>query len=199
MKTRRPPHLIFVCIRNRVRSPFSEFLFARMLAERGAGLMNEVRVSSAGFIPQKFRDRLAGAHVSFPDPFYNRPMAETTRASLLQRGIVVSAEWRSKELGPEMVKDADLMITALPEQKEELINLFPAARSKIFTTREVSKRDGYLVFEDSTGVPLNDSYWDYVEENPHFVSKVLSEMEVALVRAFPDILKQLGVRQWATE
>ena len=98
-----------------------------------------------------------------------------------------------------MVKDADLMITALPEQKEELINLFPAARSKIFTTREVSKRDGYLVFEDSTGVPLNDSYWDHVEEDPDFVSKVLSELEEALVRAFPNILKQLGVRPWATD
>jgi protein-tyrosine-phosphatase len=195
MKTKLPPHLVFVCIRNRVRSAFAEFLFAKMLAERDETLLNEVKVSSAGFIPQKLRDQLAEVHVSFPDPFYNRPMAQATRAALLKKGIVVSAEWRSKELSPEMVKDADLMITAQPEQKEELINLFPKAQSKIFTTREISKWDEYLIFEDSTGVPLDHTFWDYVEENPDYVSKVILETEETLVRAFPNILKQLGVRE----
>lgn len=195
MKTKLPPHLVFVCIRNRVRSAFAEFLFAKMLAERDETLLNEVKVSSAGFIPQKLRDQLAEMHVSFPDPFYNRPMAQATRAALLKKGIVVSAEWRSKELSPEMVKDADLMITAQPEQKEELINLFPKAQSKIFTTREISQWDESLVFEDSTGLPMDDTFWDYVEENPDYVSKVILETEETLVRAFLNILKHLGVRE----
>jgi len=195
MKKKLMPHLIFVCVRNRVRSAFAEFLFAKMLAERDERLVNEVKVSSAGFFPQEFKDQLAEVHVSFPDPFYNRPMAQATRSALLKKGIVVSAEWRSKELSPEMVNDADLMITAHPEQKEELINLFPKAQSKIFTIREISKWDGYLVFEDSTGLPMDDTFWDYVEENPDYVSKVISETEKTLVRAFPNILKQLGGRE----
>jgi protein-tyrosine-phosphatase len=190
-----PPHVVFVCIANRVRSAFAEFLFAKMLAERDEILMNEVKVSSAGFIPQKLRDQLAKVRICFSEPFYNRPMAETTRAALLKKDIAVSADWRSKELSPEMVEDADLIITALPEQKEELVNLFPEARSKIFTTREISKWDEYLIFEHSTRVPLDHTFWDYVEENPDYVSKVIMETEETLVRAFPNIFKQLGVRE----
>ncbi len=187
-----PFHVVFVCISNRVRSVFSEFIFARMLAESKRPV-NGVKVSSAGFIPQKLRDQLAKVHVSFPNPFYNRPMAPTTRAALSKKGIIVSTDWRSKELCLEIVQEADLMITALPEQKEELIKLFPKAGSKIFTTREISKWDGYLIFEDATGLPMDNTFWDYVEENPDYVSKVISETEETLIRAFPNILKKLGL------
>jgi protein-tyrosine-phosphatase len=166
-----------------------------MLTERDEGLFHDVKVSSAGFIPQKLRDQLAEVHVSFPEPFYNRPMAATTLAALLKKDIVVAADWRSKGLSAEMVKEADLLITALPEQKEELINLFPKARSEIFTTREMSKWDEYLISEDFTRLPLDETFWDYVEENPDYVSKIILETEEALVRAFPNILKQLGLER----
>ena len=195
MRTKRPLHLIFVCISNRVRSTFSEFLFTKMMIERNERLIDQVKVSSAGFIPKKLRDQLTEMHISSPKPFYNRPMADTTRAALLKRGFDVSEEWRSKELSPEMVMDTDLIITALPEQKEELISLFPKAQAKIFTMREISKWDGYLFFEDFKIVPMDDSFWDYVEGNPDYVSKVISLTEETLIRAFPNILKQLGVRE----
>jgi protein-tyrosine-phosphatase len=188
-----PFHVIFICVSNRVRSVFSEFLFSKVLAERGDRFNHEVKVSSAGFIPQKLRDRLAKMHVNFPNPFYDRAMAETTRAALFKKGIAVSTEWRSKELCPEIVEDADLIITALPEQKEELINLFPKACSRIFTIREMSKWDKYLISEDFTRVPLDETFWDYVEENPDYVCKVISETEETLIRAFPNILKHLGL------
>ncbi len=193
MEKKPPLHLVFLCIRNRVRSVFSEFFFAKMLAERHAELVREVKVSSAGFFSKKLKDQLISMHVSIPEPFYNQPMAEPTRLELLKRDIDVSREWRSKELTPGMVKSAHLIVTALPEQKEELIDLFPDARSKIVTAREMSEWDGYLIFEDRTGLPMDDSYWDYVEENPDFVSKVISELEETLVRAFPNILRHLGL------
>lgn len=195
MKMRRPFHLIFVCISNRVRSVFAEFLFPKMMSERDERLVDKVKVSSAGFVPQTLRDRLAKVHVSFPEPFYNRPMAETTRVSLLKKGITVPDVWRSKELSPEMVKGADLLITALPEQKEELINLYPRDRFKIFTTREMSQWEEYLLFEDFGVCPMDHTFWDYVEENPDYVSRVISAMEETLIRAFPNILKQLGIRE----
>lgn len=191
-RTNMPFHIVFVCVSNRVRSVFSEFLFSKMLAESGDGLSKKVTVSSAGFLPQKLKDQLAKTLASFPNPFYNRAMAETTRAALLTRGIAVSADWRSKELRPEIVEEADLMITALPEQKEELVSLFPKARPKLFSIREMSKWDKYLMSEDSTRVPLDETFWDYVEENPEYVSKVISETEEILVQAFPNILKHLG-------
>lgn len=190
-----PLRVVFVCISNRVRSAFAEFLFAKMLAERDETLMNEVKASSAGFVPQTFRDQLAEVHVGFPDPFYNRHMAETTRAALFKKGIVVSAEWRSKELSPEMMKDADLIITALPEQKEELINLFQKARSRIFTTREISKWDEYLISEDPTGIPLDHTFWDYVEENPDYVSKVIFGDREDLGSSIPEHPQTPGVRE----
>jgi protein-tyrosine-phosphatase len=195
METKQPFHLNFVCISNRVRSTFAGFLFPKMMCERNERPVDEVKVSSAGFIPQKLRDQLAKVHVSFPEPFYNRPMAETTRATLLKKGFTVPEEWRSKELSPQRVEDADLIITALPEQKEELISLYPKAQAKIYTIREMSKWDGYLFFEDFTILPMDDTFWDYVEGNPDYVSKVISITEETLIRAFPNILKQLGISE----
>lgn len=195
MKTKNPFHLVFVCISNRVRSTLGEFLFPKMMRESNQRLVDEVKVSSAGFIPQTLRDRLTKARVSFPEPFYNRPMAEITRVTLLKKGLDVSGDWRSKELSPEMVENADLMITALPEQKEELISLFPKAQAKIFTLREMSKWDGCLFFEDFAIPPMDETFWDYVEEDPDYVSKVISITEETLIQAFPNILKQLGVSE----
>jgi len=195
MKTKHPLHLVFVCISNRVRSTLGEFLFPEMMRENNERLVDKVKVSSAGFIPQILKDRLTEVGVRFPEPFYSRPMAEITRAALLKKGFDVSGDWRSKELGPEMVEDADLMITALPEQKEELISLFPKAQAKIFTLREMSKWDGYLFFEDFAIPPMDETFWDYVEEDPDYVSKVISITEETLIQAFPNILKQLGVSE----
>jgi len=165
-----------------------------MMGEKDARLNGRVKVSSAGFIPQKVRDRLARVPVKFPDPFYNRPMAEITRATLFKKGIVVPEEWRSKKLTSEMLEDADLAITALPEQKEELISLFPKAQAKIFTIREMARWDGYLFFEDFAIPPMDDTFWDYVDGNPEYVSKVISLTEETLIRAYPNILESLGLR-----
>jgi protein-tyrosine-phosphatase len=194
MKRKRPSNLIFICVCNRVRSAFSEFLFPKMMGEKDARLDGRVKVSSAGFIPQKIRDRLAKVPVNFPDPFYNRPMAEMARATLFKKGIAVPEEWRSKELTSEIVEDADLVITALPEQKEELISLFPKAQAKIFTIREMARWDGYLFFEDFTIPPMDDTFWDYVDGNPEYVSKVIFLTEETLIRAYPNILERLGFK-----
>jgi protein-tyrosine-phosphatase len=166
-----------------------------MMIERDEGLADQIKVSSAGFIPQKLKDQLTEMHISSPNPFYDRPMAEITRFSLLKKGLAVPEEWRSKELNPKMVEDTELIITALSEQKEELINLFPKAQAKIFTMREMSKWDGYLFFEDFKIVPMDDTFWDYVEGDPDYVSKVISLTEETLIRAFPIILKKLGIKE----
>ena len=55
--------LLFVCVRNRVRSPFSQFLFGKMLKEKANGLAERVKVSSAGFCPARLLDKVSqGAH-----------------------------------------------------------------------------------------------------------------------------------------
>lgn len=191
---KRSFEIIFVCISNRVRSVFAEFLFRKMLGERDKRLRDEISVSSAGFIPQKMRNLFAELNIQFPVPFYNRPMSEITWSTLVGKGIKVPDQWRSKELTPEMLKESDLIITALPIQKEGLTQLFPEIGSKIFTLREISNWNDYLTLDDVSGVPLDNTFWYYVEENPKYVSKVHSEVEEILVRGFPNILEKLGLR-----
>jgi protein-tyrosine-phosphatase len=184
------PLVRFVCVANRLRSVFAEFYFRDTLEKRG----EDVTVSSAGFVPQALREKLAAAHIAFPDPFFNRPMSDLTRKALLEKGILVPEGWRSVELRPEMVQGSDLIVTALGLQKEELSGLYNGARSKIFSIRELSGKEGYLYFEDSSAFPLNQNYWYHVEEDPAYVSRQLREWEETLVGAIPNIIRRLGLR-----
>lgn len=156
---------------------------------------DDIDVSSAGFIPQALKDRLTALNIRSPEPFYNRAMSELTMKALLEKGIVVPESWRSKELNLEMIKEADLIVTALPAQKEDISGLYREARNKIFTIRELSERDDYLFFEDLSVIPFNDTFWDYCEEDPEYVSKILRSWEETLTKAIPNIIKQLGIRE----
>jgi protein-tyrosine-phosphatase len=188
-------HLVFVCVSNRGRSVFAEFFFRKLLSELNDGRCNMVRVTSAGYIPQAIKDQMAELHIRFPEPFYDRPMAETTRTFLWERGIVVPPGWRSRGLTPEMVKNADLIITALPQQEEDLLSLYPDAGAKISTFRKISGWEEPFTFEDLTGLPKDNSYWNYVEEDVDYVNTILSEVERSLIQAFPQILSRLGCGQ----
>jgi protein-tyrosine-phosphatase len=183
--------LIFVCVSNRVRSVYAEFLFGKMLKERDGEPDGEIEIGSAGFIPERITNLLASSHISSPEPFYNRDMSQITREALRNKGIVVPDRWRSKELTPERIAEADLIITALPDQKRELLDRFPTARNKVFTLREMSKSEKYLLQEDFSAVPMDDTFWDYCEENPDYVSRIIREMEEILQCAFPHILQEL--------
>lgn len=183
------PNVTFVCVRNRVRSTFAEFYLSHMFGEKNE---KPAAVSSAGFMPTALQDQLDEARIPIPEPFFNRPMSELTRAALDEKGIRVPHGWRSKALTPEMVEEADLLVTALGEQKEELAAIYEDARNRIFSIRELSEREDYLFFEDFSAPALDENYWHQVEEEPKFVSKVLRAWEETLIMAFPNIMKQLG-------
>jgi len=187
--------LIFVCVGNRNRSPFSQFVFSKMIRERDKDLAGVVDVTSAGFVPQEFKVALARWHVPFPEPFFGRPIAGTTRAGLRERGIEVPPDWKTRELTPLMVDGADLIVTALPIQKAELSMVYPEAARKIASIREVAAWDKYLFTEDLHAVPRanthDENYWDYVEENPEYIARTLAETEEMLVLAYPRILERL--------
>jgi hypothetical protein len=145
------------------------------------------------------KEKMVELHISQPEPFFGRPLARTTRTALLSQGITVSDGWRTKALIPEMIEEADILLTALSEQKRTLMRLYPKAAARIFTMREISQWDGYLLQEDYDfkGIPRDGTLWDYVEENAEYVSNILSETENMLVKAYPHILNQLGLK--ATE
>jgi len=183
------PHVTFVCVRNRVRSTFARFYLEDFLRKRG----ETATVSSAGFVPQVLKDQLAGAGIPFPVPLFNAPMSRLTREFLLEKGIRVPQDWRSKALNAEMVDRASLIITALGPQKDELCDLYKEASAKIVSIRELSEKQGYLVSEDFSALPLDQNYWYYAEEEPGYVSRVLREWEKTLVSAIPNITARLGM------
>ena len=183
------PHVTFVCVRNRVRSTFARFYLEDFLRKRG----ETATVSSAGFVPQVLKDQLAGAGIPFPVPLFDAPMSRLTREFLLEKGIRVPQDWRSKALNAEMVDRASLIITALGPQKDELRDLYKEASAKIVSIRELSEKQGYLVSEDFSAVPLDQNYWYYAEEEPGYVSRVLREWEKTLVSAIPNITARLGM------
>jgi protein-tyrosine-phosphatase len=183
------PHVTFVCVRNRVRSTFAKFYLEDFFRKSG----EKATVSSAGFVPQMLKDQLTEARIPWPEPLFSAAMSRWTREFLLEKGIRVPEDWRSKELRPEMVDQADLIITALGPQKEELCDLYKQACDKIFAIRELSANTGYLVSEDFSALPLDQNYWYHAEEDPRYVSRVLLEWEKTLVRAIPNITRRLGM------
>ena len=180
-------HVVFVCVANRVRSPFGEFLLTDILNERG----EDITVSSGGYLPQILKDRLAEANINMPNPFFNRPMSELTRAALLEKGISVPKDWRSKELRFETIKEADLLITALSMQNKGLSVDYREFRNKIFTITDLSEEKDYTFLEDFSGLPLNENFWHYCEEDPEYVSRTLKAWEEILIRALPTITKKI--------
>lgn len=183
------PHVTFVCVRNRVRSTFAMFYLEDLLRKKG----EKAEVSSAGFVPQVLKDQLAGAGIPFPEPLFNASMSPLTREFLLEKGITVPEGWRSKELNRQMVDEADLLVTALGVQKEELCGLYKEACTKIASIRELSEKKGYLFSEDFSAFPLDQDYWYHAEEDPKNVSIVLREWEQSLIRAVPNITRRLGM------
>jgi protein-tyrosine-phosphatase len=181
------PHILFVCVGNRVRSVFAEFFLMDFFGKRDL----KIAVSSAGFLPQKLKDHLAENRIASPEPFYNRPMSEVTMDVLRDKGIHIPEGWRSKELNLEMINTANLLITALGMQKDELSDRYENMRHKIFSIRELLKTEDYLFFEDFTKVPLNANFWQYCEEDPEYVTKVLRTWEETISEALPNIIKQL--------
>ena len=181
------PEVLFVCVGNRVRSTFAELYLTDRFGKKGI----DIRVSSAGFFPRGLKDRLNQNRIPSPEPFYNRPMSEVTKTALREKGIRAPEGWRSKKLSPEMVKKANLLITALGMQKEELVSRYEDQREKIFSIRELLKTEDYLFFEDFTKVPMDDNFWQYCEEDPEYVAKVIRTWEQTLIKAIPNIIKQL--------
>jgi protein-tyrosine-phosphatase len=182
-------HVVFVCVANRVRSPFAEFLLRDIMGKRG----EDITVSSAGYVPQILKDKLAGHNINIPEPFFNRPMSELARTALFEKGVSVPNGWRSKELSPEIIREADLIFTAMAMQKEALSSLYTEFRNKIFTISDLSEKNDYPFLEDFSVIPLNDNFWHYCEEDPEYVSKTLKAWEEILTSAFPKIIKKLSL------
>jgi protein-tyrosine phosphatase len=102
--------ILVVCVGNICRSPMAEALLSRALNRNAGG----VEVRSAGL----------GALVG-------HPADEIARTLMQQRGVDISAH-RARQLEPEMLRSADLVLVMEQAQKLELASVEPQVRGKLF-------------------------------------------------------------------
>jgi protein-tyrosine phosphatase len=117
----RGTRLVFVCHANHCRSPMMELLLRAALGPATAGRA-PLLVSSAG----------THARAGLPaHPYAVQVLAE--------RGIDATG-WRSTLLSVEAVDEADLVVTAAAEQRQEVIARSPTAAGRTFTLLDLSAR-----------------------------------------------------------
>jgi protein-tyrosine-phosphatase len=192
-KAKTTRHVLFLCLRNRVRSVFAEFFIREMLKRESEALAENIIVFSAGFYPEEVKAFLNEAKVSPPVPFYGIDMSGVARELMREKGMAVPDVWESKALTPEMVEIADLIVVALSPQKGELSLLYPEHGRKVVTLREMAQSEEFVVFESFSDIPIEGDVWGYWEGNPSYVAKTILEVENFLIMAYPRIIERLGL------
>lgn len=105
-------HLLFVCTGNTCRSPLAEGIARRLLAERQ---LSDISVSSAGTS-------------AWPDS----PASDGALLVSLEHGTDIS-EHRARQLSPEIVASADLILTMGPHHLERAEALGGSGRAFMLT------------------------------------------------------------------
>ena len=187
-------HVLFICVRNRVRSVYAEFYLRKQLDESIDRPTDNIKISSAGLNPKVLKKFLDEAGISPPEPFFHTDMSAIVRERLRAKDIHVPDLWRSKPLTSEMVRAADLIVTALTWQKDEIERAYAPFCSNIFTFKELAEWDDTVLFETLSGLPMDSSFWDYCEEDRIYVTKVINEVENLMDLGFQNMLRQLGIK-----
>jgi protein-tyrosine phosphatase len=113
-----PARILCVCTANICRSPMTELLLRTGLQQRLGTAAEVVSIESAGVQARE-----------------GQPIAEHAADLLAERGIN-AGDFRSRELTPELVMGADLVLCASREHKSTVIAMEPSARRTTFTVRE---------------------------------------------------------------
>lgn len=115
MKIRR---ILVVCVGNICRSPMAEALLQRALGEQ-----DEIAVESAGL----------GALVGYPASDHSLEL-------MAALGVDISAH-RARQIHPDMVRAADLVLVMTSGQKQAIDDADPTVRGKVYRLGEWQDRD----------------------------------------------------------
>jgi protein-tyrosine-phosphatase len=117
--------ILLVCTGNTCRSPMAEALLNAKV--QAAGLGDRVKVLSAGLAA--FGESAASLHA---------------RTAMARRGLDLEGH-RSRQLAPEFLKAADVVLTMTAAHKRSVAAMAPETSAKIFTLAEYAGEAGDVV------------------------------------------------------
>lgn len=144
--------ILFVCTGNTCRSSMAQGIFKNLLALEG---VENVDVASAGIFA------LPGS-----------PASPEAVDALADWGIDISGH-KARLLTPEMVGEADLVLTMTARHKAAVLEMVPGARDKVFTINEYAGFAGDI--PDPIGKPVF-YYRQYAEEIRRLCRLVLGRL-----------------------
>lgn len=125
-------HVVFVCYGNVCRSPMAEYIFRDMIARDPVLSRDNIRISSAGILP-------------------NNGVAASDQALLvmLDRGLNQITRHKGKAVNEQLLSEADLILTMENTHTTELLALYPQAADRTFLLSEYAGYSGDIA--DPTG------------------------------------------------
>ena len=144
--------ILFVCTGNSCRSVMAEAITRKRLYELGR---DDIDVRSAGVWAQN-----------------GLPPSEGTINVLKEEGIDASG-FRTKNITPDMIKKADLILTMEPAHNDKILKLVPAAESRTFLLKEYKASTVFL----PNGYSVRDPMGKPVEEYRSVLHEIKAEIE----------------------
>jgi len=144
--------ILFVCLGNQCRSPMAEYLFKQILAKSQNSKAKEIVITSAS-----------------TGIYDGAPASRKTIEVMRRRGIDLSG-FRAKQVTPELIDWADLILAMDRRNKKAIIKMLPDAAAKTFTLKEYAGNGDDPDVEDPVGQPIEQ------------YEKCANEIEDALIK-----------------
>lgn len=133
VREKRSFQILFVCTGNSCRSPLAEGLMKKKVADLG---LSDIQVSSAGVAC------LDGMRA-----------AENAVLAAKESGADINRH-RTRSVHSAMITGSDLTVVMEPRHKQEVLDLVPEARGRVFLLTELGSPPGDRGIKDPIGEPL---------------------------------------------